>query len=302
MKDQRKTEIKVGVTVAFGLLVFIWILTWAKNFQIASAEVELKILFQSVSGLQIGNDVTVNGIKRGYVKDYYPSQNKVLVITALDKSVDLKSDAVIKIEITDLMGGKKIEIYPGQSSEQLDLSVTQNGVFNADLAGLMSTFGSVETDFRIIIEDLKKTINIVNQQLLDEQSINDLNSTLKNMNAVSAKLNSMLTQNQNDIREIISNTKDISSDTKAFLSENKQSLTSAVNDLSTLLKKSDSLFTKLNNLTDETMQGKNNIGKLLYDEKLMNDLTQTLQQMNELVKVFLEQISTDGLKVDADIF
>ena len=32
MKNERKTEIRVGLTVLVGILVFIWILGWAKNF------------------------------------------------------------------------------------------------------------------------------------------------------------------------------------------------------------------------------------------------------------------------------
>ena len=302
MKDQRKTEIKVGITVVFGILIFIWILGWAKNFQLATSEIELKVLFSNVSGLQIGNDVTINGIKKGFVKDYYINQNSVIVIVSLDNSVDLREDAVFKIEMTDLMGSKKIEIYPGQSNEALDLTATHTGVFQSDLTGLMTSLGSMETDFKIIIEDVKKSLSSVNTYLMDDKIKADLKSTLSNMNEISVKLNTMITQNQNDFREIVTNTKDITAETKEFLQTNRDNLNSSILELNSVLKKSDSLFTKINFLADETISGNNNVGKILYDDSLMINLSQTMQQVNELTKIILYQLQNDGFKVDADIF
>jgi len=302
MKDQRKTEIKVGITVVVGILIFIWILGWAKNFQLASSEIELKILFSNVSGLQIGNDVTVNGIKKGFVKDYYIEQNNVIVIVSLYNTVDLRTDAVFKIEMTDLMGSKKIEIYPGQSTEALDITATQTGVFQSDLTGLMTSLGSMESDFKIIIEDIKKSLSSVNKYLMDDKIKADLKSTLSNMSEVSEKLNTMITQNQNDFREIVTNTKDITSETKEFLRTNSDNLNGSIMQLNSLLKKSDSLFTKMNYLADETISGNNNLGKILYNDSLMVNLSQTMQQVNELTKIILYQLQNDGFKVDADIF
>ena len=302
MKDQRKTEIKVGITVVVGILIFIWILGWAKNFQLASSEIELKILFSNVSGLQIGNDVTVNGIKKGFVKDYYIEQNNVIVIVSLYNTVDLRTDAVFKIEMTDLMGSKKIEIYPGQSTEALDITATQTGVFQSDLTGLMTSLGSMESDFKIIIEDIKKSLSSVNTYLMDDKIKADLKSTLSNMSEVSEKLNTMITQNQNDFREIVTNTKDITSETKEFLRTNSDNLNGSIMQLNSLLKKSDSLFTKMNYLADETISGNNNLGKILYNDSLMVNLSQTMQQVNELTKIILYQLQNDGFKVDADIF
>ena len=68
MKDQRKTEIKVGVTVILGLLIFLWIYGWAKNFTVNSHRKEISVEFASVSGLSEGDPVTINGVKKGYVK------------------------------------------------------------------------------------------------------------------------------------------------------------------------------------------------------------------------------------------
>ena len=66
--------------------------------------------------------------------------------------------------------------------------------------------------------------------------------------------------------------------------------------------KSDSLMSSLNYLTQETISGRNNLGKILYNDSLYNNLIHTMESLNELTKILKLQLETDGLKVDAYIF
>ena len=49
MKDEKKTEIRVGLTVLFGILLFIWIFGWAKNISLKSTEQDINIRFDNVA-------------------------------------------------------------------------------------------------------------------------------------------------------------------------------------------------------------------------------------------------------------
>ena len=81
MKDERKTEIRVGLTVLAGILIFIWILGWAKNISLKSDEQLINVRFNNVAGLEIGDLVTVNGLRKGYVQDMKVEPNNILVST-----------------------------------------------------------------------------------------------------------------------------------------------------------------------------------------------------------------------------
>ena len=70
MKDQSKTEIKVGIMVIVGTLVFLWIIGWAKNFSISTSEKFLEVKFPTVAGLEADDPVTVNGVRKGTVQDF----------------------------------------------------------------------------------------------------------------------------------------------------------------------------------------------------------------------------------------
>ncbi|MBK7377610.1 MAG: MCE family protein [Ignavibacteriales bacterium] len=108
MKDQRKTEIKVGITVIIGIIIFIWIIGWAKNFSLSSNENIIDVRFKNVSGLEIGDAVTVNGVRKGYVDDMVVNSESVNIKLRIDNSIQLKRDASFSISMLDLMGGKKL--------------------------------------------------------------------------------------------------------------------------------------------------------------------------------------------------
>jgi hypothetical protein len=44
------------------------------------------------------------------------------------------------------------------------------------------------------------------------------------------------------------------------------------------------------------------LGRILYDENLLNDLKSTIEKTNKLLKIFTEQLEGEGLNVDANIF
>ena len=302
MRNPRSTEIKVGITVLFGLIVFIWVLGWAKNFSLSSSDNLVRVSFSNVSGLEIGNNVTVNGVRKGHVKDFVITGSNVIVTLSINNDIELKKDAQFSLESTDLMGGRKIEVNPGNSTEILNLSEIQQGFYITDIAGVIALFSDIQDKISVIANESVKTLKGINSLLDDEQFIIGLKTSVDNLNSLTKKLNYVLKENQQNIIEITENTKEITSDTKLFLKRNGQNIESSISNLNNLLQKSDSLITSINYLAMETKTGGNNLGKILYDDSLYINLVQSIELLKELSNVFLEQLQTDGLKVDANIF
>ncbi|MDH3269379.1 MAG: MlaD family protein, partial [Ignavibacteria bacterium] len=268
MKNPRATEIKVGVTVLFGLLVFIWVLGWAKSFSLSSSDNLVNVKFSKVSGLEIGNNVTVNGVRKGHVDDFVIQGSHVIVTLSISDEIQLKKDAQFSLESTDLMGGRKIEVDPGNSDENLNLSEIQQGEYITDIAGVISLFSDIQDKITIIANESVKTLQGINSLLEDENFIQGLRTSVANLNNLSTKLDRVLSENQQNIKEIAENTKEITSDTKVLIKENKENIERSLTNLNTVLLKSDSLITSLNYLTQETAMGRNNLGKILYDDSL----------------------------------
>jgi phospholipid/cholesterol/gamma-HCH transport system substrate-binding protein len=302
MRTDRKTEIKVGITTIISLVVFIWIMVWAKNFQFISTDQKIDINFDNVSGLELDDDVSVRGLRKGFVEEIYLKENNIIVRISIDESVDLRTDTQFWLITVDLMGAKKIEIIPGSSTEALNLNIVQRGLVQPDLSAMMGTIGSVKDDMLSIVNDVRISLSALNEYLTDDEMMNDLKSSLNNLNSLTEKLDRVVTQNSSNINRITKNTAALSDETKIFFDENKESLKSSVAKLNSVMAKSDSLINKFNFLASQTVEGNNNLGKLLYNDSLFVNLTETLQALNKLSKLVLFQLQTDGFKVDANIW
>ncbi len=302
MQKERKTEIKVGITTILGLIVFIWIMAWAKNLVIAPSALEIDLIFDNVSGLEVGDQVTVNGLRKGIVRDISLNKNIILVKLSVDEDVDLRKDAKFWLATIDLMGDKKIEIEPGNSPEPLDLSLTHRGWFQPDLSSVMRMVGSYEQDIGSMVADLKTTVSALSNLMGDEELMSDLKKSVKNLNELTERLNNTLEANEQNISKITENTAELSEQTKLFFEENKESLQAYVTRLNSVLSESDSLLRNVNYLVMETSKGENNLGRFLYDDSLMINLTETIKRLKELSKIVKSQLLDEGLKVDANIF
>ncbi|HSP86715.1 MAG TPA: MlaD family protein, partial [Ignavibacteriaceae bacterium] len=298
MKDQRKTEIRVGVTGLLGVIVCLWIFGWAKNFSLTPTENIVKVKFNNTSGLEIGDPVTVNGVRKGFVEDLNIDGESVIVVLKVDNNIHLKEDATFAVSMLDLMGGKKVEISPGNLPNEIDYSKVQSGLFYADVPQVMSMVGSFQEDFSSTISDIKITLTSLNNYLTDQKLNQDIKSSMSNLNEVTKKLNILIDENRTSLKKLTSNTVELTEEAKNFLETNKEKMNSSIDEFQSVLKNADKLILKLNEFTDEMSAKQNNVGKIIYDEKIYEDLTQSLKQLNELTKLMLQQLKEDGLKID----
>lgn len=302
MKNERKTEIKVGVTVVFGLLILLWILGWAKNFTLHSTDRDVKISFNNVAGLEIGDNVTVNGVRKGFVKSMKVESSSVLVTVTVDGDVDLREDALFTLNMLDLMGGKRIEIFPGTSELKLNTEKVHTGEFLSDIPTVMAAFGPVQDDLTSLLKDIRITLTSMNSYLTDEQMERDIKISLRNLAIASEKLNQMINENREGVKTLTQNTVELTDEAKEFIRNNKDELSASVSKVKEVLQNTDILLAKLNKLAEDTVEKENTLGKLLYDERIANDLKSSLEQLNKLTKILVDQLQGKGIKVDANIF
>ena len=302
MKDQHKTELKVGIAVIVGIILFIWILTWAKSFSLSTSDKNILVRFKNVSGLEIGDEVALNGVKKGFVDDFKVDGNDVIVKLSVEKDTPLKEDAEFRIAMLDLMGGKKVEIYPGVSEQEIDYTKIQTGTFSPDVATIMTMVGGIQDDINTSIKDIKITLNALNNYLTDKDLNLNIKSSVDNLSEASRKLNLMMDENRENLKKLIGNSVELSEEAKIFLSKNRDEMGNSLKELNILIEKTNSLVSKANDFADEIKNKQNNVGKLLYDDELYSSLTKSITQLNELTNLILEQLKGDGFKVDADIF
>lgn len=301
MKDQRKTEIKVGVTFLLAIIIFLWVLGWAKNWTVNSQRKEISVEFSSVSGLEVGDPVTINGVRKGYVEDIKINGSKVITLLNLPSEIVVKEDAKFSVMMLDLMGGKKIEVNPGSSIIELDYKKLQQGSFEGDVASAMAMLGSVQNDLVNVIKEVKISITTLNKTFADENFSNDLKSSVNNLAKLTDNLNRLIINNRDELTQLLKSGNELTQNVNSFLETNRDTLALTINSVNDVMKTSKALLIKLNDFMDKTEKNQNNLGKLLNDSSLMDDLKATIQQAKELTKIIIEQLKSKGFKVDADV-
>ncbi|MCO6473644.1 MAG: MCE family protein [Melioribacteraceae bacterium] len=302
MEEQKKTEIKVGITVLAGIIVFVLVLMWAKNISVFSDKQLVKIEFPQVPGLEIGDLVTVYGVRSGHVEDLTISESGVLVSISIDENIELKSDALFSITMLDLMGGKKIEISPGIATQTLDYSKIQKGYFYGDITSVMSLFHNVEADLVSVVKEVKAALEGVNTLLADGTLGENINDNLIQVSNLVSNLNGLISENKDELSDLIKNGNRLSTSAADLIEQNRDQIDSLFISINNATFNLDALIKNADDLITETKSSNNNLGKILYKDSLLVDLKKMLDQTNSLMKIVLEQLKGDGLNVDANIF
>ncbi len=308
MNAQRKTEIKVGITAITGIVLLVWIIGWAKNISFIEKNVNYKIEFDNVSGLEIGDNVTINGVRKGSVETITVTGPTVLVEVAITKDVLIPEDSRFYVTMLDLMGGKKVEIRPGRSSKLIDPDVIQKGEFQFDVAEVMSFVGRAGEGIPAIMSKIDTALSAINSYLQDEEIKGDVKSGLKNLVALASDFRSLIREQRGQIDHLIKNSikltenaDSLTNTASIFIKENQDSIATSIRNLNILLVQSDALIKKFDGIIDETTSQKNNLGKLLYDEATFDDLKITLKEAKELLILVKKQLKNEGINVKAKI-
>ncbi len=301
MTSEKKTEVKVGVTVFVALLVLAVIFGWAKNFSLSQSNEFISVKFPTVAGLEIGDMVSVNGVRKGLVNSILSDGNFAKVEIKFSDDVQLKEDATFSIMMLDLMGGKKIEINAGNSNNEIDFTKVHIGKFAGDVSTSMEMLSSVQTDLVDVIKEVKYSLVNINKFFADPTFSKDISSSVNSMKKLTNNLDELIVENRQMIKETISNTNALTKTANSVLDDNQNNIKLAIEKLNSTLTSSSELITKLNTLSDEIANKENNIGKLIYDEELIGDLKTSFEQIKELTKIINQQLKDGGLEVKADI-
>lgn len=128
------------VVVALWFALFAWDRTGGGG---AAGAIHVKALFPNASGVTVGTDVRVAGLKVGSVtaQALDPASYQVSVTLALDPSVKIPSDSSAAITSEGLLGSTFIALQPGGATDMLkDGGTILDTQGSVDLMGLIGSF------------------------------------------------------------------------------------------------------------------------------------------------------------------
>lgn len=301
MSERKFSEIKVGVFVFVAAFIVLATLFWAKGFMVSKGQNDLKAYFKNVSGLNIGDPVTVNGVRKGKVQSFDLEGDSVKVELTLEKTVKIRKDYKIEIAMLELMGGKQVLISPGVDNEEIDYEKPLNGITGSDITSMMKNVNEVTQDvkgllkkFDTTVADLDVTIKNVNDIVGDKAMQFNLKNTLLNLNTASNHLNLLLSENRTTFKDITGKVGKTVDNVNGILDENGPQVKSTFKDIQTLTTRIDTLITGINAIVGDIQMQKGSVGKFMYDDKLYENLNKSLLEIERLSK----KIRKDGIKIN----
>jgi phospholipid/cholesterol/gamma-HCH transport system substrate-binding protein len=175
---EQKTDIRVGVTVLLGVFVLLAGIAWAKQWQFGSRGDVIRAVFPTAGGLERGDPVTVNGVKRGIVKELQVRQTDVVVTLALNDHVNLRRDASASIAMLELMGGKRVELRPGASTDPFPAGAFVPGIYSGDISSMIALVTSLSTTLESVVGKTDTLFTSLNDLFHGNQLGDKINRTL----------------------------------------------------------------------------------------------------------------------------
>ncbi|MCK4420378.1 MCE family protein [candidate division WOR-3 bacterium] len=249
--SKRSNAIKVGIFLTIIAILFVFGQLWLLRFNIGREGYAFKVLFNDVSGLKTDDPIWVFGIKKGKVLRIEMAKHEVLITGWLEKSIELREDVSVSIQDVAMISGTKTLILdPGISEEPWDLSKPIRG---------KPSLGLSTVEIGTIAMQAEQLIKILTEELGESGVVlRGLQSTLNNLNI-------LLKENRAGIGKIINKGGD-----------GLDKVQGLIDDLSLAIK-------GLNNTIAQINRKQGTLGKLIYDEKLYENLSNASANLDSLL-------------------
>jgi len=238
----------------------------------------------SVGGacLAQSDQVQVNGIRKGQVKDMNLVGDHVLVRLELASDVVLTRTSVVAIRDLGLMGEKVIDVdlnYGPPWSER----DTIPGVYQQGLAEVMGQLGTSVNSVSEIAANLKQLTSSLAQG-------GALQTTLEDFSATSHELRGLVADNRVTLTRAMNNLADASQSARSVTVDKEQDVRRAIDHFAITAARMDSLSARLDSLRQSLQgvatkmnDGDGTLGKLVSDDRLYEQMHTSISELQALI-------------------
>lgn len=281
-------EVKTGILAIGAILLFIFGYSYLKGTNLLEKNRTFYVKYDNVEGLAKSAPVTINGLKVGKVSniDFENQAGGLIVEFTLEDDFDFSKNSQVRIYSSGLIGGKSLGIFPvydqatiAKSGDTLSGSI-EDGMLSAVTKALGPLEKKVNNTLSTVDTLLLAFTDIVDEPTRNnlKDAINNLSSTLQSLNGVSNKLNRVLDINGDKLDRTFTNL-DVTTQNFAKLSDSLAQIETGqiISDL-------ENFTGQLNEIAQAIDRGEGNLGKLLKEEQVYENLEAATKQLEELLQ------------------
>jgi len=271
--NKAKYQWKVGLLTVIGLLILIAGYAWLRDSFTMNKYSTLQIRFPHAAGIEKGDAVTIRGVNSGRITDIKVIKDGVIITVQVKIDIPLTEGTTFQIHDSDLMGGKELEILPGESNTPLPSQAIYEGSSGASLAALVSKLTES-------MSGVDTTLNLLNRD----------NGILPTLQTTIANANQAVTGSEKDIRETLQQFRKSAAELHSLMEENRPYLRSTLSAAPAAMEKLSQSMDQINKVTAELNQvagslnnGQGTISKLIQDKELYDSLKNSATSLDSLI-------------------
>ncbi len=233
--------------------------------------IEYKTILDDASGILEKTPIKVAGINAGKIKKIELSGNKALLTFEILEQIKITPDSKLRIKSVGLLGDRFLDMDLGQNvGERLP-----------EGAMIPATSGE---GFDDVLKEVKEIASTIKESLRDENGKNMIKEIIVNIKDVSESLKRMTTENEDKINNIIAEVEDLAEQLSYETDKNQpDSLMADLKQIGPILEKVEATVSDLKVIVADVKEGKGSVGKLLRDDAVVDQVSQTLSSVNRLV-------------------
>ena len=268
--------------VALAILIFG--VAWLKEVTTQRDTRTYRVSFPQGGGLSPSDEVHVNGMRKGEVKDMRLVGDHVEVDLSLAREIPLTTESRVAIRNVGIMGERLIAVELSTKGREYRKDEIVPGVYEPGLGEMMGSLGGTVD----AVSSLSSQLNKVAESLTGD---GQLAKTINNFNSTSEELRLAVSENRATLKATMSNfaaasntAKSLTTGREAELRKTLDHFSNAAERLDHLSGRLDSLSRVLNRMSAKVEGGQGTLGKLVQDDKLYNDLNASVLSLKTLIE------------------
>lgn len=284
-------EFQVGTltTIAITILILGYNFMRGKDNPFTRGK-EFIVYYDSTQGLGVGTSVIYNGLRIGQLSsiDITDDGRRMEARFEVASSLEIPKDSKFQIQ-SELLGGQKVRLVLGNLKKYAEDGDTLLGTYASD------QFSAINEQVLPIASKVDSLLTQMNRVLHHpglDQALTELPGAMNELKLLLRDSRGMISSNTEYVDASMKNLAVFTDNLKEYNKSIRSTLTridKSTEGLDTIkiariLEHSDSLISGLNSLTNQMKSGKGNLGKLIYDESLYQNLNSTTDELNRILK------------------
>ncbi len=277
----RSVQIKTGIWTIVICLILVFSYFWLSGRLAVRSHYELKIAFPNVMGLEVGDKVMYRGMEVGRVKSITASKDKVITTANIRSDIILTEGTRFLVSDSSLMGGKALNIIPGDGKNPLNIKNLQQGTSPEGMMELISKASAG-------LDELNETVKLLNSPDGLMQSSRKL---VQNADGTVTEMGNLAKEIKQELVITVNKIEDLTSSLQEVIAENKEPLKNTlvegnitIEKLSATLDSLKILSANLNRSAKTLTENEGTAGLLLNDKQLYEKITTATDNLNALIK------------------